>query len=314
VVALLLLAAARFDFPGLGHYDPFYDTGVYLESARMISRGYPAYERVFSSQPPLWLPLLRLSFFCFGETFLAGQLVVAAASLIILAAVILTVAQLQGRPSALLAAVFIMLSPTQLIWSRAVIAEAPSMAFAAAAVALAARYYRVRRPLWLVLSSVTITCSILIKLFGIYTVPAVLMLVIARWLDTQLDRRARLLGLARDLAVMLVTSAGAILAFASVTDPRLVWDQAVRFHLRARRLEASDADLWRNVLKYWRSDGLLWAIAPFSVICILGGWQGLAVFIWMLSTLIGLLQHRPVFPHHLIALVPPLAAAAARGF
>jgi hypothetical protein len=38
------------------------------------------------------------------------------------------------------------------------------------------------------------------------------------------------------------------------------------------------------------------------------------VFIWMLSTLIGLLQHQPVFPHHLIALAPPLAAAAAMGF
>ena len=188
------------------------------------------------------------------------------------------------------------------------------MAFATIAVALAAHYRSARRPLWLVLASVAITCSTLTKLFGIYTVPAVLMLVIARWLDTDgIDRRARLLGLFRDLTIMLVTSVGVTLAFAAVTDPLLVWDQAVRFHLKARTSQVSDADLWRNIFTYWRSDRLLWAIAPFSVLCALGGWRGLPVFVWMLSTLIGLLQHQPVFPHHLIALAPPLAAAAAMG-
>ena len=66
-LALVLVFAVRSEYPGLGAYDSFYDSGVYLESARMIRRGYPAYSVVFSTQPPLWLPLLRFSFYSCGE-------------------------------------------------------------------------------------------------------------------------------------------------------------------------------------------------------------------------------------------------------
>ncbi len=311
-VLLVLVAVAWFDFPGLGHYDPFYDTGVYLESARMINHGYAAYDRVFSSQPPLWLPLVRLSFFVVGEKFLGGQLLVATASLITVAAVMATVAQVQGRAAAILAAVIMMLAPTQLVWSRAVIAEGPCMAFAATALAFAARYHHVSRPLWLVLAAIAITCSILTKLFGIYTVPSILLLVFARLDARQQNGRSRFVGLARDLSIMLLISAGLVLALASVVDPLMMWDQAVQFHLKARSSQAS-ADLSQSLFDYWRSDSLLWAIAPITVFSVLGGWRALAVLLWMLCTLIGLLQQQPVFSHHLIALVPGLAAAAAIG-
>jgi hypothetical protein len=309
-VAAVLLALAWFEFSGLGHYDPFYDTGVYLESARMIARGYAAYRRVFSSQPPLWLPLVRFSFFLAGESFFAGQLMVAAAGLVAVASVMAAVAQLQGRASALIAAVLITVAPTQLFWSHAVIAEGPSTAFAAAAMALAARYYRVHRPVWVVLASIAITCSILTKLFGVYSLPAVAMLVAAGSAAQAQGPRARLRMVARDMAIMLVTAGAVILLFATVRDPLLVWDQAVRFHLKAR---ISDPELTPDALQYWRADVLLWAIAPFSLLGTLGGWAPAAVLVWLVCNLAGLFQQQPIFSHHLVTVIPAFAAATAIG-
>jgi 4-amino-4-deoxy-L-arabinose transferase-like glycosyltransferase len=179
-VILVLMLAAAVEYSGLGGYDPFYDSGVYLESA-LIRRGYSEYGAVFSSQPPLWLPLLRFSFYLCGESFLAGQALMATACVVTIAAVIAAVAQLQGRLAALLAAALLTLAPVQLSSSHLVIAEEPSVAFAAVAMAAGVCYSSVGRRVWLVVAAIAVTCSILTKLFGLYTVPAILLLIIARW-------------------------------------------------------------------------------------------------------------------------------------
>ena len=299
---------ACLEFSGLGHYDPFYDSGVYLESARMIARGYGAYRRVFSSQPPLWLPLVRFSFFLAGENFFAGQLLVAAASLLSVAAVMAAVAQLQGRGCAVLAAMLMALAPTQLYWSHAVIAEGPSAAFAGAAIALAARYYRGHRRVWVTLAAVAITCSILTKLSGLYSLPAVAMLVAAGSPAQAQSPRTRFTLVAGDILIMMATAASVIVLSALVRDPLLVWDQAIRFHLKAR---ITDPEL--DALKYWRADVLLWAIAPFALLSTLGGWGPAAILVWLMGNLAGLLQQQPLFSHHLITIIPAFAAATAIG-
>jgi len=86
-VAIILLFAVHLLYTGLGGYSDSYDAGVYLESARMMGRGFAPYRQIFVSQPPLWLPLIHFAFRLFGETFLAGQLVTATAGLIAVASV-----------------------------------------------------------------------------------------------------------------------------------------------------------------------------------------------------------------------------------
>src|ERR1700733_15275818 len=86
---IVLIFAAWLLYNGLGNYNPSYDSGVYLESARMMGRGFALYGQIFNSQPPLWLPLIYTSFRLFGQSFLAGQLVTATAGLIAIAAVML---------------------------------------------------------------------------------------------------------------------------------------------------------------------------------------------------------------------------------
>jgi hypothetical protein len=53
--------------------------------------------------------------------------------------------------------------------------------------------------------------------------------------------------------------------------------------------------------------------APLAGLCLLNRIDGVALFAWPFFTLVGLLDHRPLFDHHMIALVPAAAAAIGVG-
>src|SRR5258707_1133618 len=181
---IILASAVRLAYTNLGQYDPSYDAGVYLESARMMRRGYPLYQVIFDSQPPLWLMLVSLSFHWFGESVLAGQLVTATAGLV---------------------------------------------------------------------------------------------------------------------TVMLIMGVGD------------VWNQVVTFHSAARAAFPSMAigQKCRLMLGFADGERLLAYAAPFAVLSVLGGLEGLVPLLWAFCTFIGLLYHRPLFELHMVALIPSITMAAA---
>jgi len=216
----------------------------------------------------------------------------------------------------LLGAALLILAPVELTWSRTVIAEGPSIAFAAVAMASAARYSFIRRRIWLVLASIAITCSVLTKLFGLFTVPAILLLAMTRWARSpMLDWRTKLRGLTNDLIIIGTIVGGTVVALLLILDPTKVWDQAVRFHWRAAAVsQLTIADNWRMVLRIWQPAKFQWLILALPGLCVLGGWCGLAILTWFICTLTGLLLQRPLFMHHLLALAPVGAVAAAFGW
>ncbi len=173
VIALLAFSfAAHNAYSGLGQYGDWYDQGVYLESARLMSRGYRQYTEIFASQPPLWLPAVSLSFHVFGENLLAAQILTATSGLVILVAVMLAAGQVSGRGSGVFAGLLIVLSPTELEWSRVVVPEVPFAALAAIGMALAIRYVRNGNRIWLIAAACAIACSILIKVLGLFVLPS----------------------------------------------------------------------------------------------------------------------------------------------
>jgi dolichyl-phosphate-mannose--protein O-mannosyl transferase len=194
-----------------------------------------------------------------------------------------TAAQLQGRLAALLAAALVMFAPIELTWSRTAIAEVPSVAFGAAAMAFAARYVCIGNRLWLVLAALAMSCSILTKLFGLYTLPAVLILVTARWwCAPTLDRRAALRGFSYDLLIAIAISVAIIVLIALSMDLPKVWDQAVRFHWTARSSQLRGDDL-RLILLHsgWAGSQIFLALAGCCIFC---GWRGLALLTWPFFT------------------------------
>ena len=314
---IVLASAVRLAYTHLGQYDASYDAGVYLESARMMRRGYPLYEVIFNSQPPLWLMLVSLSFHWFGESVLAGQLVTATAGLVTVAATMTATAQLCGWSGGLIAGVLVMLSPLQLKWSRIVTPDLPSVAFAAVGMALAARYVRSGRRRWLIAASLVATCSVLVKLPGLYTFPALGLMVIARWRrDPDLNRRRIIRAAALDLLIISGVFAGTTLTVLLMMGAGEVWNQVVTFHSAARAVFPSMAigQKFRLMFEFASGERLLAYAAPFAALSVLGGLEGAAAFVWVFCSFVGLLYHRPLFDHHMVALIPPIAMATGVGW
>jgi dolichyl-phosphate-mannose-protein mannosyltransferase len=315
--AIVLAITARLAYTNLGQYDPSYDAGVYLESARMMRRGYPLYRVIFDSQPPLWLMLVSLSFHWFGESVLAGQLVTATAGLVTVAATMTATAQLCGWSGGLIAGVLVMLSPLELKWSRIVTPDLPSVAFAAVGIALAARYARCGRRPWLIAASLGATCSVLTKLPGLYTFPALGLMVIARWRrEPALNYRRLARAVARDSLIISGVSAGTTLTVLLRMGAADVWNQVVTFHSAARAVFPSMAigQKCSLMLGFAGGERLFARAAPFAALSVPGGLEGLVPLLWAFCTFIGLLYHRPLFEHHMVALIPSIAMAVGVGW
>ncbi len=312
--AIVLAIAVWLAYAGLGRYEASYDAGVYLESARMMRRGYPLYGVIFSSQPPLWLMLVSFSFHWFGESVLAGQLVTATASLVTVAATMTATAQLCGWSGGLIAGVLVMLSPLQLKWI--VTPDLPSVAFAAVGMALAAHYVQNGRRRWLLAAALAATCSVLVKLPGVYVFPALGLMLIARWCRVpglNYQRRAR--AAACDTLIFAGVFAGLTMAVVLMMGAGEVWRQVVTFHAAARKAfpVVAFGDRCRLMLGFARHERLLACAVPFAALAVLGGLEGLVAVLWVSCTFIGLLSHRPLFSHHMVALIPAVAMAAGIG-
>jgi hypothetical protein len=159
-------------------------------------------------------------------------------------------------------------------------------------------------------------CSILLKLSGIYAVPSLILFAIARWTHAQeVSRRQRLRFIAMDVLIIFAVFAAITLLSLSSYKFDQVWHQVVSFHLAARRLYPSVPldDRWHTLMRLMIGERLLVVAAPLAGLCMLGGIDGVALFAWPFVTFLGLLNHLPLYDHHLIALIPALAAAIGVG-
>ncbi|MFZ1121698.1 MAG: glycosyltransferase family 39 protein, partial [Candidatus Binataceae bacterium] len=230
---LLVLALAAPAYQNLGQYSDFYDGGVYLESARMLASGYAPYRAVFSSQPPAWSALIRWSFALFGQNMRAGQMLTVSTLVVTAFAIGIIVLEKGFWLGAVLACVTILMSPLAFFWSREITGELPSAAFAAVSLAMAARYASSRRRLWLGAGALALAGASLVKLFGLYALPSVLLIAAGRRGPAG-QLRQKVWYTAADTLLVLGIAFAAVLTVASLYGVREVWTQAVAFHLVSR--------------------------------------------------------------------------------
>lgn len=317
VAVLAVVAIASYvAFTNLGHYNDGYDEGVYLESARLMDRGYPLYRAIFDSQAPLWMFLVDAGFKLAGESVRSGRLATASGFVLTVAALAVAGRELRGRLVGLVAGTIVLLSPAYLRFARFVEADVPSAALAALAIAFAARYANVGRRRWLVLAGLAVTASTLVKLLGVYTFPAIAVLVLARWTPTTQDWQVRLRNTLIDLGIVVGIFVGSSLVILVALGPRQVWDQAVTFHLVAR---AANHSAWMvghlsDLVNYLHLEPLLVPGLPLALFAVFGRWRGMAVLTWAAFAAAGLVNQEPLQDHQVVTLIPPLALVIAFGW
>ena len=316
-IAVLLLFCAL-GLHGLGiEVARDYDEGVYWLTLRCMSHGYSLYGQAFYSQPPGFLPAVYPVYALFGKTIWAARLGVLAISLTGLLGAAAAGMVLRRRAGTLIALVAVALSPAFLDASRTLQADAPVTALMLLAVGSAYLW-------WLhpggktgcalaSLAAFSLVWSIAAKLFGLAATVPVLLLAAAHLARIRKQPAGTRLAGSASLLAGIATAVMAVLLFLlpfHAVLPRM-WDQVVSFHMVAKGLvdapSSRGVDLMHELL---RMPLVPLAIAGAIVVLVRRDWLALPLLGWLLTTLALLWQQVPLFRHHLVVLVPPMALLA----
>jgi len=302
LLGILVAVAVAVRIPLLGGPQIDYDEGVYWESLRSMAAGHPLFSQVYSSQPPGFLAALY-PFYLLGHSLIAaraGALFFFALSLV---AMYVAARALCGHERvALLAALVLAVDPLMLRQSVALQADGPAVALGVVALAFAAVRVRggsrVSGAALGLLSGASLALAVQVKLLAVVAaVPVILVLY---------SRRRLLAGVAGGVAGTAVVLA----PFA--TRLSLVWAQAVSSHVGARALDEGGlftADMRAALLRE----------AAVAALALLGAavlWRRrmrgalLVIVLWLAACVALALEQHPLWPHHLVVAVPPLAMAA----
>ncbi len=292
--------------PYPAQYD--YDEGVYAEAAAAAAGGVPLYTGVFLSQPPLLILAL-------GETYRATEpsLVAARDSVVVFSALWLLALFLvlagDGRPRAgVLAILAVLGNPAFLTSAHTVQMEAPSEALAATAVALAVWGLRRSGMLWWTAAGAFWGLAMMTKPTAAVSIVPLVGAVLA---GTPRPGPSPAWGRRAGALV-----AGVILAltpFLPAISSKPFLAQALAFHVAlARHLGPDPAGHALTTVRFLGAGRPLSIAAGLGVGLALTEGRALArLFVaWLAAALAAVLALTPLWPHHLVLLLSPLALLA----
>jgi 4-amino-4-deoxy-L-arabinose transferase-like glycosyltransferase len=303
-------------------YSSAYDEGVYLSSARLVMEGHTLFSSVFSAQPPAFLEILALAFRLFGDTVACGRAVMVFFSLISLGTVAWISWRVAGPLASPLAIVSLGLPFLFFEMARSVEAENPALTFALLAVALVLPGTEQHSWKRLIAGGVVFALGMLCKLL---VAPMILPILFLLTLEPVSNRTmAWRFSTARPVFVSSIMRRCLIFTVASITtcllafsayDYFAAYDQVVRFHMEAKAYFGTDTlSNLRLIYDQVLSTELGIVFLAIAGLIILFARNRLAaawISLWVFATSLFLLDHSPLFDHHLILLLPPLAIAAA---
>jgi hypothetical protein len=296
-----------------------FDDGTFASSARAMRAGEIPFRDIFSSQGPVFLPLVWVGDLVGLRTMNAPRVLSVAAGVLVTIAVYACGRRLTTRAHSLLAAGLVTTSGSILWVTVPVNADGPALALSILAVALALRYRddpRVATAVWMGLAA---GAAVSIKALS---VPAVVIAGLVVLLSHQALRtglRDALLAAATALAVYVV----AALPF-GVGD---VWEQSFAYHRDARRANSRSGALRKLVETLWDRDKILvvaviLAAIAFAVRFVLRrragrpGDRALTVVacglvLWLVLVVALLVSEPAMWRAHVAHVIPPLALLAA---
>ncbi len=300
-----------------------FDDGVFASSARAMRNGQLPFRGIFSSQGPVFLPLVWVADLVGLRTLDAPRLLSVAAGVLLTVAVYVCARHVTTRGNALLAAGLVTTSGSILWVTVPVNADGPSLALSVLAVAFALRYRddpRVRNAVWMGLAA---GGAVSIKALSVPAlVIAGLIVLVCQW-----PRRTGVRDATVAAAVAVAVYVVAALPF-GIAD---VWDQSYTYHQDARRV-ATHAGAFRKILDtLWDRDKLVLvalglAIAALAVRLVVrrragrpasgAGDRALTLVVgflvlWTVMVVALLVWEPAMWRAHVAHLVPPLALLAA---
>jgi len=314
LIALVVLVSIVWRAGNLNAFSLSNDEGAYLMWAWLVHSGHPLYSETVSVSAPFLIEALNWAFELAGVSLAAGRALVLAFMGLALVSLAWAGKLWHSWLAGLLAAVIFSLAPLAFLLSRMAIGEIPSLALTSLAVALALSYWRHGGKGWLALSGLALSLSLLIKAMNPLVAVPMLWLIVARhWHSPRrwsaIATAAAVWGLAGLLPVFL-----SLLMY----DPAAFYDQAVAFRFELRAVfpwHPSDnvTQLGLFLEQHWGIGGL--ALIGVTLLIYRARWETLIPLgLWLAVSSLSVLFHSPLFFHHTVILLPPLALLGGIGF
>ena len=314
IVALVVVASVAWRVGNLDAFSLTNDEGAYLMWAWLVHSGHPLYSETVSVSAPFFILALDWAFDLAGVSLVTGRALVLGFLGLALFSLAWADKLLHGWLAGVMAALAFSMAPLAFGLSRMALGEIPSVALAILSVAVALAYWRHGGWGWLALSGLAYGLSLLIKALN----PLVILPVL--WLILSHQRHSQASWSRAAIALAVWGLAGLLPVFVSllIFDPVALYDQAFAF-----RMELRAAFPWLladNVKQLGHFLGQQLGIALLALTGILllarkALWPVLLpLMLWLVGSLLTVLFHSPLFAHHTIILLPPLALLAGIGF
>jgi 4-amino-4-deoxy-L-arabinose transferase-like glycosyltransferase len=281
-----------------------YDEGVYWQSLESMRHGHRLFVEVFSSQPPFFLAGMYPLYNLLGGGIVAGRTPVMLGSLVSLAAIFVIGRSLAGTWTGLAAMALAAFDPLYLDLADRLQADLPSVVIGVVAVAVAAHSRRrgAGAGLWLA-AGFLLGLSVMTKLLGVVFLVPMAWLALGAGEGRRWRSGAAALGAVAAVLLALLPFAGEL---------GTVYAQVIGLHLGTRVSEPQS--LAEKVKRVIDSYPVLIPALAALLTCAIAlarrvGWVAMLV-LWVLAALAVDLAQGPLFIHHLVVLVPPMALLA----
>jgi 4-amino-4-deoxy-L-arabinose transferase-like glycosyltransferase len=307
VVILVGLAVLKVFQGRLGFYG---DEGMNLIKAQLAADGQRLYQEIYSDQAPLMTWLLAAPIRLFDANYQFVRQVAILFGLLALAGASAIAAEVAGRAAGLLCALVLLCLAPFLKFGSTVVITMPALALATWSLLLAFRCGENPSRGVLVASGGLLGVAAGFKLAALYFLPiVVLALLTLAWRTPRSRRPSRMLGWwALGLAIPL-----ALIALVCPLEDML--PQVIRPHVAALAPYAQQAAGMRRVMLLAPGMVFLYLTAAVALVMLLR-WRRRSALVlagWLLVVGGWLLNHRPIWAHHLPDLLLPLAVVSATG-
>ena len=317
LVGLTVLALAP-RLVGLDQDTDASDEGIRGLQLRLMAAGFKPVSEIYASQGPLSLPVFYPWYVLFGGDIVAARLAVVVYAVCAVGAVYWLDRRLDGPIAGLAAAAMLAASPVFLENSRLAFVEVPSLAPALLAVAALVGYRATGRRAWLVLSAVLLAVGALAKpMAALVGGTAAVLVLVPRsdgrgWLGAgRADGWRRAVA---DLGLYAVVGLAVVAAVITLVGFSQVYEQLVGYRLGARAARGWDLPAnWGLVRGELGREGLGFLLASLVGALLLirrRPFEAAALLVWLVGGVALLLVYSPLWPKHVVYLLPPLALLA----
>lgn len=304
-VVFFLAGASIIYFYGCFEFDP--DEGINLMKAFLLDNDYPLYREIWNDQPPILTHLLASTFSVFKPSVNLARSLILVFATVLLWQTWLVLYLLGGVLHAYIGCLFLLIAPNYWKLSVSVMVGLPCITLAMGAVLSIILWHASKRSIWLIVSALLLSLSVLTKLFTLFLAPIIVVGMILEpiFRKTKVSWQQKLQPPILWIFVFLGFSLLILLSLVGIDNVHFL----VENHTSARSIEAFQNIALRHSL---RNDYRLFLVG-FTVwgsiiACQRKQWQLLYFGAWSIMAYSLLVNHKPVWYHQVLLLHIPAIA------